>query len=377
MQLHALHYATLAPISINVESGVIRAIEHSAVQPTLIAAPGLVELQINGHGGLDFNDVPIAPSTLSRAVGLLQRVGVTTFLPAVITNTDDAIAAAMASLARDCDADRLTEQSVPGFHLEGPFISPEDGPRGAHERRFVRGPDFDVLRRWQDAAGGRIRLLTMSPEWPDAGRFIEQCVAAGIKISIGHTAATPQQIKDAVSAGARLSTHQGNGCHLKLPRQPNNIWEQLASDELQTTIIADGFHLPDAVIKSVLRVKGARAMLVSDAVSLCGMPPGQYSAGVGGRVVLTPQGKLHLADNQKLLAGSAQPLIAGVNHLLAANLASLEDAVEMAGTRPAAFLGLPQSKGLAVGAPADIVLFRRDSRLLQIEEVYKSGQRVH
>jgi N-acetylglucosamine-6-phosphate deacetylase len=229
------------------------------------------------------------------------------------------------------------------------------------------------LRRWQDAAGGRVRILTMSPEWPGSPAFVERCAAVGVTVSIGHTAATPEQVAAAVGAGARMSTHFGNGAHLMLPRHPNYLWEQLAQDALWSCLIADGFHLPDQVLKVAMRVKGERAIVVSDAVALAGMPPGTYSMPVGGQVVLTPHGRLHLAADEKLLAGSAQMLLHSVRHLTGRGLAALPDAWDMASVRPAKLMGLPQAAGLAAGAPADLVLLRQDGGSVRVDQTYKAG----
>jgi len=161
-----------------------------------------------------------------------------------------------------------------------------------------------------------------------------------------------------------------------LPRHPNYIWEQLAQDELWSCLIADGFHLPDQVLKVVMKVKGERAVLVSDAVSLAGMPPGTYSTHVGGQVVLTSSGRLHLAENEKLLAGSARMLLNGIEVLTRRGLAHFADAWEMASTRPAKLMALPAAGGLTAGARADFVLFRRNSEGVQLECTYKDGECV-
>lgn len=373
-EFRGVHYATGKPVCVRVEGGLITDVrslpdpERSDDLPFL--GPGLVDLQVNGYAGHDFNQLPLREQALHGAAARLLEVGVTSFCPTVITNSDDAIASALAAIDSACNQDALVRNTVAGIHLEGPFISPEDGPRGAHDRRHVRGPDIGALRRWHDAASGRIRIITLSPEWPGSPAFIEACVDLGMVVSIGHTAATPRQIDDAVRAGVTLSTHLGNGAHLMLPRHPNYLWEQLAQDGLRATLIADGFHVPDQFLKVAMRAKGAGAMLVSDTVALAGMPPGRYTAGVGGEVILTPEGRLHLADNDRLLAGSALPLIKSIEHLVNRGLAPLRDAWDMASTRPAALLRLP--RGLSPGAPADLVLFRRDGNTLRIERVHKA-----
>jgi N-acetylglucosamine-6-phosphate deacetylase len=337
-------------------------------------APGLVDLQVNGFAGIDLNGPNVSPEQVSELTRALLRVGVTSYLPTVVTGMPDEIEARLSAISASIRTDTLTAACVAGIHLEGPFISPEDGARGAHPLSAVRPPDWSLFERWQAAAEGRIRIVTLSPEWPEAPAFIARCRESGVIPAIGHTAATPEQIREAVASGALLSTHFGNGVHPTLPRHPNYLWEQLAADELWASVIADGFHLPDAVLKTVMRMKGSKAMLVSDSVALAGMTPGEYDSPIGSRVVLTPEGRLHLADDPRLLAGSAQPLLAGIAHLVCSELATLGEAWAMASTRPLSLLGHPGVNGLAIGAPADLVLFHWNEELIQIEQVVKAGR---
>ncbi len=300
-----------APLELRLEGGRI-----AAVRPLSDPAPadlpwlgvGLTDLQVNGYAGLDCNAPPLADDLVARLTRALWREGVTTYLPTVITNSDEAITASLRAIAGARAADPLLAATVAGVHLEGPFISPEDGPRGAHDRAWVRPPDWDSFRRWQVAADGAIRLVTLAPEWPGSPDFIARCAESGVVVALDHTAATPGQIDAAVAAGARLSTHLGNGAHPLLPRHPTYLWSQLAHDDLAATLIGDGWHLPDAVLRVVMRVKGKSALLVSDTVALAGLPPGFYTTPVGDRVTLTPAGRLHLESDPRLLAGSVCPL---------------------------------------------------------------------
>lgn len=339
-------------------------------------APGLVDLQVNGYRGIDLNAGPLSREDLVRLCETLSATGVTTFLPTLITAAPDAIEESLRVIANAVAADPVLAATIPGIHLEGPFISPEDGPRGAHPAAHVRSPDWELFQRWQAAASGLIRIVTLSPEWPEAPDFIACCRAAGVIPAIGHTAATPEQIRAAIQAGARLSTHLGNGAHALLPRHPNYLWEQLASDYLWASIIADGFHLPEAVLKVILRIKGEHVFLVSDATTLSGMPPGNYQTAVGDQVFLSPLGRINLAGDPRLLAGSAVPLVGGVAHLATTGLASLADAWSLASTRPAAFIDLPVAAGLVPGAPADLVSFHWDGSNIGISSTYKAGQEV-
>ena len=339
--------------------------------------PGLTDLQVNGYAGLDFNAPPLATDLVARLTHALWREGVTSYLPTVITNSDEAIVASLQAIATARVADPLLADTIAGIHLEGPFISPEDGPRGAHDRTWVGPPDWARFARWQAAAGGGIRLVTLSPEWPEAPAFIARCAASGVVVAIGHTAATPAQIDAAVAAGARLSTHFGNGAHPLLPRHPNYLWSQLAHDDLAVTLIGDPWHLPADVLRVVMRVKGAGALLVSDTVALAGLPPGTYTTPIGDRVTLTPEGRLQLVRDPRLLAGSICSLREAVAGLARRGLATLDAAWAMASERPARLLGLPTAPGLVTGAPADLVVFDWTGVTIAIRRTYKAGQLVY
>src|SRR5262249_52307313 len=215
-------------------------------------SPGWIDLQVNGFAGVDYNSWQTPQEEIARSLQALFSTGVTRFYPTVITGSPGDMRGALENLARAKDT--LTDgDAMDGFHVEGPHISPEDGPRGAHPKRWVRPPDVDEFRRWQDAARGHLRLVTVAPEWPQAPHYIEALAAQDIVVSIGHTNASGAQIADAVSAGATMSTHLGNGAHQVLQRHPNYIWEQLAEDRLVASFIADGVHLPASFLKVALR----------------------------------------------------------------------------------------------------------------------------
>ncbi|GGF92090.1 N-acetylglucosamine-6-phosphate deacetylase [Paenibacillus albidus] len=372
------HYKTGLPVEVSVTEGRITSVTEIAVEPSVAnlpwLAPGLVDLQVNGGWGLDLNTLPLRPDTVLELSRRLLSKGVTGYCPTLITNGTAQLAAAASAIAEAVRQDPGTARGIVGLHLEGPFLSPEDGPRGAHPLEHIGPPDWEALCRWQEAAEGLIRIITVSPEWPGAAAFIHRCRESDILVSIGHTAATPEQIREAVAAGAVMSTHLGNGTHLTLPRHPNYLWEQLAADELYGCMIADGHHLPPALLKVILRMKRGRAILVSDAVSLSGMPPGTYRLHIGGEVTLTAEGRLHLAEHPQLLAGSAMMLPDQVAYLAGAGLASLAEAWDCASAHPAALLGLEQAAGLAAGAPADLVSFRHDGVTLTLMECWKNGR---
>ncbi|MCL2742660.1 MAG: N-acetylglucosamine-6-phosphate deacetylase [Planctomycetaceae bacterium] len=296
---------------------------------------GLIDLQVNGFGGVDFNDVLLSKADVETACKLLADEDVAGFLPTLITNSFEnieALAAVILSADDSCGAKIL------GLHLEGPFISPQDGARGAHPPEFIRPPSIDFVKQLQDKTDGKIRIVTFSPEWDNAAIFTEQLRLLGIHPAIGHTSATQEQIEEVVDAGADLSTHLGNGIQPMLPRHPNPIWSQLADDRLAVSLIGDGFHLPREVFQTVLKVKGKKAFLVSDSTKFAGMKPGKYQTHIGGDVILTEQGQLHLEHDNRLLAGSAMSLKQIVQTLVMNGWLSYTDALEMASVRPLEFL---------------------------------------
>jgi N-acetylglucosamine-6-phosphate deacetylase len=306
----------------------------------------------------------------------LFKEGVTTHLPTIITNSSEQISRLIKQVVTLRNQDELSKLSIEGLHIEGPFISPVDGPRGAHPKEFVCAPDWNLVLQWQEAAEGLIKIITLSPEWENSTKLIEQCVKHNILVAIGHTCATHEQLLDAVSAGASLSTHLGNGSHTMLPRHPNYLWSQLADDRLNASIIADGFHLPPEVIQVFKKVKNEKLILVSDSVSLAGMPPGDYDLHIGGQVTLTKEGKLHLRNNPSIFAGSASNIKQGISFLLHHNLTSLTEAWEMASLRPHKIINANRPI-FEKRAKADLVLIDTQDDLLKIVKTIKRGREVH
>jgi N-acetylglucosamine-6-phosphate deacetylase len=303
-----------------------------------VTSPGFFDLQVNGFAGVDFNDPRTTPDEVARALAAMRTTGVTRCLPTLITSSLETFAACAASVLACGDA------AVAGVHMEGPYISAEDGPRGAHPREHVSAASVDDFERRQAAADGRILLVTLAPEVPGALALIEHLVMRGVRVAIGHTAATSVQVADAVRAGATLSTHLGNGCASMLPRHPNVIWDQLACDALRASFIVDGHHLPPATVKSMVRAKGVgRSILVTDATAAAGCPPGRYRLGALD-VELDATGRV-AAPGATNLAGSALTMDRAVANTVRFTGLTLEEVLPMASTHPAAYLGLASSVG--------------------------------
>jgi N-acetylglucosamine-6-phosphate deacetylase len=381
MLIRARHYATGQPVDVVCEGGKIASIDpqSSKTRPGACdvdadwVAPALFDLQINGCDGHSFNSEKLTADNVRHVVEVSRRHGIGALCPTLITNARESIIHGMATIRAACDVDRQLAEAIPGIHLEGPYISPEDGPRGAHPRQHVRAPAWDEFRRFQEAAGGRIRLVTLAPEHDGAVKFIEQLVQSGVVVSIGHTAATPAHIQAAITAGAKLSTHLGNGSHAVLPRHENYIWEQLAADELWASIICDGHHLPPSVVRCIVRVKTpARLVLTCDARSLAGLPAGRYHEWEQDFDIL-PTGKIVVAGTS-YLGGSGDFTDRCVDNVIRFAGVSLREAVDMASARPRELLRLP-SRPFEVGAPADLVLFNGEpGHGLRVRATIVSGE---
>lgn len=348
-------------LQVTVRGGLVESVETGPAfgGPDVYLSPGLVDLQVNGYAGFDFNVGD--PDQVIGAVAALRRRGTLTVVPTVITGSPAHMVACLRAVmvAR---RDPMVAGAVGAVHLEGPFLSPVEQARGAHDVDHIRPPDLAELDRWLDVCAPLPVLVTVAPETPGATAFIVGAVARGVTVSLGHTVADAAQIAAAVGAGATLSTHLGNGVPLELPRHPNLIWAQLAERRLRAGLIADGFHLDGATLRAMIAAKGpGRAFLVSDAVALAGRPPGRYTTPVGGQVELDPGGRLRIAGRQHL-AGAAVDLAVGVARVPALTGLSLRRAITLATRVPGRILSAAGTTGRGraprPGAPADLVQFR-------------------
>lgn len=338
------------------------------------ASPGFIDLQINGFAGIDFSDAEL---DVERAVSVLPHIwktGVTSFLPTLITNSIERLERNFEVLETARAADPRFAASVPGYHLEGPYLSPGKS-RGAHIPEFMHPPDRDEFSRLQQAAGGNIAIVTLAPELPGAYDFIRRASESGVVVSIGHTDATPGQIHAAIDAGATLSTHLGNGCPEYIHRHENGLWPQLASG-LKASLICDGFHIPPDFVRCVHRLKGDDGcILVTDAIHAATLPPGRYSL-VGREIELLPNGQVVTADRQSM-AGSSVSMNRAIAVFAEFAQVPLEQALR-AGTRnPATLLGRDLCSELTEGKIANLVLFEPGSERLNIRAVALQGEVVY
>jgi N-acetylglucosamine-6-phosphate deacetylase len=377
MLLRGRHFSNKNLLDLHLQNGLIRgASPATSTPPDLQAdwlAPAICDIQVNGGLGVSFTADTLDASDLRRVMQACRPHGIGCFLPTVVTAARQTLVHAFTALRTALERDAELAAAVPGFHLEGPFIAAADGPRGAHPAQHTRPPDLREFLHLQECAGGRIRLVTLAPELPGAVDFIRAVTAQGVVVALGHSAAGPDDIRAAVAAGARLSTHLGNGAPRLLPRHANLLWEQLANDSLWASIITDGHHLPEAVLRCIIRCKAAgRLILTCDVSPWGGMPPGRYGQW-DQQVDVRPEGKIMLAG-QELLAGSWNFTDHCVTVLSRLRELPADQVLALATTQPRALLGLP-ALTLAPGEPAHVTAWDEDPEGgLRLKAVVWNGQ---
>jgi len=323
--------------------------------------PGFVDLQVNGHLGVDFGGPDLTDERFAEAARQVLATGTAAFLPTLGTATMDVYEHCLPILARAVRCDEFRGR-VPGIHIEGPFLSGEPGAVGAHNPDWVRPPDLDFLKRQLELADGTVVLLTVAPELEGADELARHAVSQGITVSLGHTLGRPEDFARLAAAGATALTHLANGAPNMMHRHHNPVWAGLANDDLTAMIITDGHHLPPAVIKSIVRAKGVeRTVVVSDAAHLAGLPPGRYGT-AEAEVVLEPSGRLHNPERQ-CLAGSSAVMIQCMNHLASLGILGLDDLIAVGLDNPLALIGLDRG----VLRPVDEVAWDEEDREFRVK----------
>jgi N-acetylglucosamine-6-phosphate deacetylase len=377
--VEGVHYATGEPVRIIISDGLISTVERISGKDIPVnmpfLAPGLIDNQVNGCAAVDFSGNALTPSQILTAAKSIWKTGVTTFLPTLITGSHENLKRNFSVFARALEDNELLRDSIPGLHLEGPYISPEAGYRGCHPAEYIRKSSASELDEYIEASGRRIIQVTLAPETEGALELIRSYKSGTIVFAIGHTNAAASQIREAVDAGARLSTHLGNGCANMIHRHNNPIWPQLSDDRLVPSVIADGHHLTPEEINVFFRVKGAgNIILTSDIVCLAGMKPGMYTF-LGAEVMLTEEGML-LNVKENCLAGASFPLIKGVENMMNFTGCSLHEALDMASVNVARIYNLDDRAVLTSGKRADIIQFERVKNKIVIRKTWLKGRPV-
>ena len=304
-----------------------------------MSAAGLFDFQVNGFGGIDFQRDDLTSTEFAHAVAALRKHGTSGIFATLITDEIEALCRRFAALEKLCATVPSAGAAILGYHLEGPWLSPTPGYRGAHPAGPMRAPTFADYERLQAAAHGRLRLITLAPEWPGSAEFIAAVTRQGVHVSLGHTNASEAEIDAAIRAGARFCTHLGNGCPLELPRHDNIVQRLLARDELTACFIPDGIHLPKGVLKNFVRAKPTgHVLFTTDAMAGAGAPPGRYT--IGPHLIAVGADGVARQPGEKNFAGSTLTPNVGVRHI--ANWLNLtpEAAYHLWSTAPATAFGV-------------------------------------
>lgn len=282
-RIEGLLYLNKKPVSVEIKGGKILSVQQinklSDESHLVYIAPGLIDNQVNGFAGVSFSlaSGELNEEGIRKVTWELWKKGVTSYLPTLTTNSQELLIRNIVLLAGLKD-DKALLGSIAGYHLEGPYISPEDGYRGAHPFKYVRKPNWKEFMELYEASGKSILTVTVAPEVEGALEFIRKCTLLGITVAIGHHNATKTDIDQAVLNGAKIATHLGNGCANMINRHINPLWPQLANDQLMASIICDGFHLLDEEIAVFYKIKGTEKTIITSVVtSFATLPPGEYN----------------------------------------------------------------------------------------------------
>jgi len=299
--------------------------------------PGFVDLQVNGYLGVEFSAADLTAEQCASVCRALLKTGTAAFLPTLITAPLEVYRHNLSILAEVNRQDEFHGRLL-GIHVEGPFLSGEPGFIGAHPPEHVRSPDVSLLRQMQEWAAGQIRLLTIAAELPGAEELVETARELNIAVSIGHSDCSEQDLARLAKAGATAITHLGNGIPNELHRHVNPIWAGLAEKRMTAMVICDGHHLPDSVLRVVLKVKGVEnTVVVSDLCPLAGLPAGEYTC-FGSQVVLEPSGRVMLPA-RNCLAASGMPMLPAMNHLASLGILSHDELIAVGFDNPLRLIG--------------------------------------
>lgn len=378
--VEGIFYLDYRPVEIAVRHGNIVSIRRKeklkdTTSANTIIAPGLIDHQVNGYLSYSFTGEELHKEQVQKITEAFWKNGVTTYLPTLTTQRFELLHKNFGILA-EAIQDPYLGQSIPGFHLEGPYISSLDGFRGVHPRQYVRDPNWYEFVKWYENSDKKIMVVTVAPELNGGIEFIEKCKALGVVVALGHHNGSASIIKQAVDAGATVSTHLGNGCANTIHRHDNPLWPQLAEDRLAAGIIVDGFHLRPEEVQTFYKVKGPQnTILVSDLVRLAGSPPGIYED-FNTQVEVTPEGKV-MMPSQNVLAGASSLITTGIENMMAFTQCSLAEAIHMAGRNPARLLGLKDRGTIEVGKRADLIWFTLQDGKIDVVKTMVGGVVVY
>jgi len=318
--------------------GIITAIKDNKTETTApLPTSGLIDLQVNGFAGVDFNDENITVDDMDNALYAMLATGVTSCLPTLITAREEVLHRRMEALDKAVANSTLGPLMVPGYHLEGPFLNPKEGYAGCHPARDMTPPSIDLVKALEKNLSRPVLYITLAPELEGANDLISWASQSHKIVGAGHCAVTQETLSAAIKCGLGISTHLGNGVPQNLHKFNNSILWQLANDNLMASFIADGIHIPPDILKIFIRAKGVKkSILVTDGTSAsCSTPGRHYLAGMASE--LNDQGIVTLSGSPSL-AGSALSLGKAMANMVKWNITDFRSALRMASANPAELL---------------------------------------
>jgi N-acetylglucosamine-6-phosphate deacetylase len=382
LQVEGIHYQDNSPVRIGIKDGKIVDVKKisslSGDSDTIFVAPGLIDNQINGYKGYSFVDIgrELTSEGIQTITSGFWEVGVTTYFPTITTHDHNIFLKNCKLLAEAKEAPEI-RGSIAGIHMEGPYISPIDGFRGAHPLIHVRKPDWNEFMELYDASEGSILQVSLAPETEGAMEFITKCQDLGINVGLAHHNASAEQINEAIDRGAIIATHLGNALANYIHRWNNPLWPQLANDSLNISMICDGFHLTPEQIRVYYKTKGPNKILVtSDMSPFGGLTPGYYLNAIGDTLELKAEGVV-VYPGQNSLSGSASPLSKMVGYVMKVTGCNLATAIQMSSTNQARLYGLDDRGELKPGMRADLILFALEDNVMDLKKTLVEGEVVY
>lgn len=382
LEVEGIFYYDHSPVRIEIEDGLIRNItrikELAPENRNVYIGPGLIDNQVNGYTGVSFSlgDKRFTEADVLKVTKALWKAGVTSFLPTLRTNSQENLLRNLAILAKARQEPEI-RGAIPGFHLEGPYESPDDGFRGAHALAYVRKPNWNEFMELYAAADKKILEITLAPEIEGAMSFIKKCREKNIVVGLGHHNGSSSQVTEAADLGAQICTHLGNALPNMISRHNNPLWSQLSDDRLMISIIGDGFHLLPEEIRVFYKVKGPlKTIITSDVTRYAGMKPGKYLNSEGDTIELTPQGSVMYVARHSL-SGSASPVTKGVGNVMKVTGCTMAEAFQMGSTNAALLFGLNDRGALRPGMRADMILFTLEDSKIQVKKTIVAGDIVY
>lgn len=330
-------------------------------------SPGLFDIQVNGMLGYNLSDEDLTVERVAEINQALEDRGITRWCPTIITQ-DPPVVERNLGILREV-IEKNIAPNIHCVHMEGHYISSEEGYRGVHMERFIRDPDPEEFNRWQEKSGGHIGLFSLAPERKGGLEFIRKLRKEGVRVGLVHHHADHNTVLEAYAAGASLSSHLVNGCAKMIHRQHNILWSQLSIDDMWASFIADGYHIPHYTLRAVIKARGIdRSILTSDLAHLSGMPEGEYLK-YDRTVVLKDGGLWVKGEGTDLLSGAVKTLERDCEYLAANSGFSIEEALLMASLNPARYFGIEEQMEVFPGRNPPLVVFSWKNNRLSVKGI--------